>query len=174
MLSFCEAGHNKRTFILVVASLRSYPAVPENGGLFPGPEALKGIETSINDFYRTTYPGLFSSKKETINAAVKSTQEAFLKNIFPAMKVKWSDYPNGIGHFIFRGCMRCHDGKHKGEGGTSIPHDCNTCHIILEQGKTGHEETLNLELGLDFKHPSDIGSAWKETGCYECHRGIQP
>ena len=138
------------------------------------PEALKGIETSINDFYRTTYPALFSSKKATINSAVKSTQEAFLKNIFPAMKVKWSDYPNEIGHFIFRGCMRCHDGKHKSDEGLIIPNDCHTCHIILEQGKSGPRETLNLETGQEFRHPVDIGKAWQQMGCYGCHSGVRP
>jgi len=137
-------------------------------------EAMKGIETALDNFYRTTYPDVYSSKREIIGKAVAAAQEAYQKNIFPLMKAQWSDYPNGIGHFIFPGCMRCHDGKHKGEGGTSIPHDCHTCHVILEQGKTGPEETLNLDRGLDFRHPVDIGSTWKETGCYECHQGLQP
>lgn len=133
-------------------------------------EAIQGIETAINDFYRTTYPDVYSSKRGAIGKAVAATQAAFQKNIFPLMKAQWSDYPNNIGHFIFPGCMRCHDGKHKGEGGSSIPHDCHTCHIILEQGISGPLETLNLDRGLEFRHPVDIGSAWKETGCPECHK----
>jgi hypothetical protein len=139
-----------------------------------GPEALKGIETTIADFYRTTYPGLFSAKKEAIDSSVKSTQDAYLKNFFPAMKVKWSDYPNGIGHFIFRGCMRCHDGKHKSDDGMIIPNDCHTCHIIFEQEKSDSTETLNLETGQEFRHPVDIGNAWQEVGCFECHSGVRP
>jgi len=137
-------------------------------------EALKVIETSINDYYRTSYPELLSSRKEAIIAAIKSTQEVFCRSNFPSMKTKWSDYPNTIGHFIFRGCMRCHDGNHKDEKGLPIPHDCRTCHIILEQGKSSPDKALNLEFGLDFQHPVDIGSAWKNMGCYECHSGIQP
>ncbi len=136
--------------------------------------AMKGIETSIDNFYLKTYPDVYSSKRGEIEKAVRATQDAFMKNIFPYMKTEWSDYPNNIGHFIFPGCMRCHDGKHTGKGGTSIPHDCHTCHIILEQGKTGPTETLNLDRGMDFRHPVDIGSAWKEAGCYECHSGVRP
>jgi hypothetical protein len=136
--------------------------------------AMKGIKASIEEFYLTTYPDVYLGKRNLIEKAIRATQQAYLRNIFPVMKTKWSDYPNDIGHFIFPGCMRCHDGKHTGKGETSIPHDCHTCHIILEQGKTGPEETLNLNRGLDFQHPVDIGSAWKETGCYECHSGVQP
>ena len=137
-------------------------------------EALKGIETSLDDFYRVNYPTVYLSKRDLIKKAIEGTRAAFVESIFPVMKAKWSAYPNDIGHFIFPGCMRCHDGKHIGKGGTSIPHDCHTCHIILEQGGTGPTETLNLDRGLDFQHPVDIGSTWKETGCYECHSGLQP
>jgi nitrate/TMAO reductase-like tetraheme cytochrome c subunit len=136
--------------------------------------AMEGIRKSVNDFYRTVYPDVYSSNRDAIDSAITATQQAYRKNIFPVMKTKWSDYPNDIGHFIFPGCMRCHDGKHKGKGGISIPHDCHTCHIVLEQGKTGSTETLNLNSGLDFLHPVDIGGAWKETGCWECHSGVQP
>ena len=135
--------------------------------------AVKGIETMINAFYRSAYPDVYSSKRRAIGNAIAATQDAYRENIFPFMKAQWSAYPNDIGHFIFPGCMRCHDGKHKGEGGTSIPHDCHTCHIILQQGKTGPEETLNLERGLDFRHPVDVGSAWKTTGCYDCHKNTE-
>jgi hypothetical protein len=142
---------------------------------YPSDEAArKGIRTSIDDFYRTTYPSIYSDRKNAVDGAVKATQEAYLKNIFPVMKTRWSDYPNDIGHFIFPGCMRCHDGKHTDKEGGLIPHDCHTCHIILEQGKTGPTEMLNLSRGLEFQHPVDIGSAWKETGCWECHTGVEP
>jgi nitrate/TMAO reductase-like tetraheme cytochrome c subunit len=136
--------------------------------------AIKGIETSLDDFYRKTYPSVYSSRRDTIEKAIRATQQAFGENVFPVMKSRWSVYPNDIGHFIFPGCMRCHDGGHKDKGGRSIPHDCHTCHIIMEQGKTGPTETLDLDRGLDFQHPLNIGSAWKKTGCYECHKGVQP
>ncbi len=136
--------------------------------------AMSGIAASINDFYRTNYPQFYITGKTAINNAVQATQKAFQENIFPAMKSRWSDYPNNIGHFIFPGCMRCHDGKHKSTDGLIIPSDCHTCHIILEQGKNGPAETVNMETGEEFRHPVDIGNTWQETGCYECHSGIRP
>jgi hypothetical protein len=137
-------------------------------------DAIDGISSTINDFYRTQYPRFYNAKKASINDAVKATQTAFKENIFPSMKARWSDYPNNAGHFIFPGCMRCHDGKHKSDDGKAIPSGCNTCHVILRQGKGGPVETVNLNTGQEFRHPVDIGGAWKETGCSECHSGVQP
>lgn len=137
-------------------------------------DAVKGIAVAINGFYRTNYPQFYSERSTEINNAVKATQKAFQKNIFPAMKARWSGYPNNIGHFIFKGCMRCHDGKHKSDEGLIIPNDCHTCHIILEQGESGPTETLNMETGQEFRHPVAIGKAWQEMGCYECHSGVRP
>ncbi len=136
--------------------------------------ATNGIAAAINSFYSINYPRLYSERRTEINNAVKATQKAFQKNIFPAMKARWSDYPNNLGHFIFKGCMRCHDGDHKSDNGLIIPNDCHTCHIIIEQGKSGPTETLNMETGQEFRHPVDIGNAWQETGCYECHSGVRP
>jgi hypothetical protein len=137
-------------------------------------DAMNGIALAMNDFYRTNYPQLYSVRSSEINTAVKATQKAFQQNIFPAMKARWFDYPNNIGHFIFKGCMRCHDGKHKSDEGLIIPNDCHTCHIILEQGNSGPTETVNMETGQQFRHPVDIGMAWQSTGCYECHSGAHP
>ncbi|MGO9378951.1 MAG: NapC/NirT family cytochrome c [Dissulfurispiraceae bacterium] len=137
-------------------------------------DAMSGIAVAINGFYRTNYPQLYSERSTEINNAVKATQKAFQQNIFPAMKARWSYYPNNIGHFIFRGCMRCHDGKHKSDEGLIIPNNCRTCHIILEQGNSGPKETLNMETGQAFRHPVDIGNEWQSMGCYECHGGIHP
>ena len=136
--------------------------------------AVDGIASSINGFYRTNYPQFYSERSTDINNAVKATQRAYQKNIFPAMRARWLDYPNNIGHFIFKGCMRCHDGKHKSDEGLIIPNDCHTCHVILEQGNSGPTETLNMETGQAFRHPVSIGKTWRDTGCYECHSGVQP
>ena len=33
------------------------------------------------------------------------------------MKANWSVYPDNLGHMIWPGCFRCHDGNHKAEDG---------------------------------------------------------
>lgn len=135
--------------------------------------AMNGIAGRISDFYRLPYPDIAGKKKKQINEAILAVQAAYERNIFPFMKADWSDYPNNIGHFAFRGCMRCHDGNHASSSGI-IPNDCRTCHVIIAQGPKTARNKIIAEAGLEFKHPVDIGDAWKEGHCYECHSGAQP
>jgi hypothetical protein len=135
--------------------------------------AMTGISETITNYYKQNQPDFYAAMVDTINAAIKATQTTFSQNIFPQMKVRWSAYPNNIGHFFSIGCMRCHLGKHKSDDGRTITHDCTACHSILMQG-TGPKEFSTAEKGLEFQHPEDIGDTWKETGCYECHSGVQP
>ncbi|MDZ7292131.1 MAG: hypothetical protein ONB44_19835 [candidate division KSB1 bacterium] len=101
-------------------------------------------------------------------AGGKRVQDIYLKNNFPFMKSSWRVYPNHIGHYLSAGCYRCHDGKHQSTDGRKITHDCNACHLIIAQGDGVTVDETNLR-GLEFKHPIDIGDAWKETSCHECH-----
>ena len=137
-------------------------------------EAIRGIAGTITDFYRLNYPETAATKEKEIKDAIVATQEAYERNIFPVMKAKWLDYPNDIGHFLFPGCMRCHDGKHKSGTGTVITNDCRACHVIMAQGPKMIGEKIIAESGLEFKHPVDVGDAWKQGRCYDCHKGTQP
>lgn len=150
-------------------------AVDAMTGTYPSDnEAMKGIAGRITDFYRLNYPALAEREEKQIGEAIQAVQKAYERNIFPFMKANWSDYPNDIGHFTFRGCMRCHDGKHANERGVVIPNDCRTCHAIIAQGPEMSGEKIVPETGLVFKHPVDIGDAWKQGRCYDCHQGTQP
>jgi hypothetical protein len=83
------------------------------------------------------------------------------------MKADWSVYPDNIGHMIWPGCFRCHDGKHKSEDGRTVKaNDCNACHTILAQG-SGVELLQLAPSGQPFKHP---GGDYDLT-CYDCHNG---
>jgi hypothetical protein len=44
------------------------------------------------------------------------------------------------------------------------------CHTIVGQGQPGMMEFTNIKEALEFRHPVDIGTAWKEANCSECHR----
>ena len=131
-------------------------------------QAMAAIDSTIAAYYQTNYPEIAEQKAEAIKAAAGRIKEIYRKNNFPKMNASWRDYPNHIGHFLSAGCYRCHDGLHVNEEGQAITRDCNACHSIIEQGdgKTVHEVNLS---GLEFKHPIDIGEAWKETSCHECH-----
>ncbi|MEJ2084533.1 MAG: cytochrome C, partial [Acidobacteriota bacterium] len=137
-------------------------------------EASESIASQMSDYYRSTYPDLYSQMKLQIDAAIVATEEAYRSNIFPKMGAKWSVYPDNIGHFDHVGCMRCHDGEHIDSEGIPITRECDTCHIILSQGSEDRYEMAGAHPGLRFQHPEDIGEAWTEIGCYECHSGVQP
>jgi hypothetical protein len=84
------------------------------------------------------------------------------------MKVNWKNFNDNIGHLYYPGCFRCHDGKHVSDEGKVLSKDCNVCHTILAQ--KFEQDTLRLSLsGVDYKHPVDVGDAWKETNCSDCH-----
>jgi nitrate/TMAO reductase-like tetraheme cytochrome c subunit len=135
--------------------------------------AMRGIASEIPDYYRSNHPDLFQEKRVAIDEAVVAVQEQFSQSIFPEMKVRWENYPDNIGHMIFPGCMRCHNGAKVSEEGWVITRDCRTCHTILSQGSGDRLEMATSRDGLEFTHP-DGDDDWRDTGCYECHMGTEP
>jgi hypothetical protein len=132
--------------------------------------AMDSIPLLLKEFYAAEYPGLTDAQHVSLVAAGQELQRQFSVNFFPRMKVRWSAYPNNIGHMTDLGCFRCHDGNHKSADGRVISKDCNSCHTILYQGTDIVPQTLSVA-GLPFQHPEDIGDGWKEMNCVECHSG---
>jgi len=129
---------------------------------------LDTIRLSIEEFYKADYPQIASSKKTAIDSTIAVTQRIFSRNYFPEMRVSWKEFPDNLGHLYYPGCFRCHDGKHVSDEGKVLSRDCNTCHTILAQ--QFEQDTLRISLGgVDYQHPVDIGDAWKETNCSDCH-----
>ncbi len=120
--------------------------------------------------YATTEEAMQKIAEKVPPEAVAEVQRIYRQNFFPEMKVNWRAYPNNIGHTIFPGCYRCHDGKHKSAEGKVITHDCNACHTIIAQGSGEKLATISAQ-GLEFEHPVDIADMWKEMNCAECHTG---
>lgn len=130
--------------------------------------ALDSIRSTILDFYTGNYPQVFTEKKVSINRAIEEVQKIYSRNYFPSMGVSWRKFPEHIGHLYAPGCFRCHDGKHVNEKGKVLSRDCNVCHTILAQ--KFEKDALRLSLGgIDYRHPVDIGNAWKEMNCSDCH-----
>jgi nitrate/TMAO reductase-like tetraheme cytochrome c subunit len=138
-------------------------------------QALNEISKFINDYYRNRYPNLYAGERASIDSSIRGIQQAFAQNIFPEMKVRWDNYSSNIGHFIYPGCMRCHEGKHKSAEGKTVTRECIACHTILAQGSGARAAMASTPEGLIFEHPDEnTGEAWMEMGCYECHSGVQP
>jgi hypothetical protein len=132
--------------------------------------AFMKIEEGINSYYQNEYSEFYSSNKSLVDSAVNAVCKGFSQNTFPAMKVSYDVYPEHIGHLETDGCFRCHNDQFKTAGGRLIKKDCNLCHTIVAQGQPGNMKYSTLRESLDFEHPVDIGTAWLESKCSECHK----
>jgi nitrate/TMAO reductase-like tetraheme cytochrome c subunit len=130
--------------------------------------ALDSIEVFIKEFYNTNFPDLMKSRFAAIERSIEEVQKIYSRNYFPEMNVSWKKFPDNIGHLYYPGCFRCHDGKHVADDGKVLSRDCNICHTILAQKFEKQGLRLSLE-GVEYKHPADIGDAWKEMNCSDCH-----
>lgn len=132
--------------------------------------ALLQINDHIIDFYKTGYPEIYSANSDKIGKSIAYIQKAFSQNTFPSMKVTYDAYPEHIGHLETEGCFRCHNDAFTSENGHKITRDCNLCHTILGEGNPGMMKYASIRETLEFQHPVDVGTAWKEANCSECHR----
>jgi len=89
-------------------------------------EALAGISTHLRQFYAPRS----GSSEAVVARAIAGAQDAWMRNVFPAMSVSWAHYPNNIGHVDFPGCFRCHDDSKKAKDGSVIRQDCELCHAM--------------------------------------------
>jgi hypothetical protein len=138
-------------------------------------EALERIEEKVWAFYNDQYPGLATAEKDSIERAVEVIQDIYQKNFFPEMNVSWREYPDNIGHRIFPGCFRCHDGKHVSEDGQVIRRECVICHTMPESGPSKHW-TEGYPEGVEWEtwHPWDLKYQHAEMNCNNCHTGGLP
>ena len=134
-------------------------------------EAMAGISSTLQNFYRAQYPEVLVAKADSVRAAVAEVQRVYQTYIFPEMKTDWRTHPDNIGHFYDTGCFRCHNGKLKSPAtGLVISSDCNVCHTVLDQSDGGRP--IAVENG-SFKHFVDLGSHSSKS-CVECHRANAP
>jgi nitrate/TMAO reductase-like tetraheme cytochrome c subunit len=99
---------------------------------YPDRDTAKSrIVDGINNYYRTTFPEVYNTKRALVEQAADNTAAIYLRNVFPDMKVSWGVHPNNLGHNDFPGCFRCHDGSHTSTDGQTITNDCTACHNLL-------------------------------------------
>lgn len=130
--------------------------------------AHDSIRAVVEEYYAVHYPAIAKEQKDQLAQMVSVLQKIYDRNNFPIMGSNWKNYPDNIGHMYYSGCFRCHDGKHVSDDGKVLSKDCNLCHTILAQQYSGKERRVSLD-GLPYEHPVDIGDAWKEMNCFDCH-----
>lgn len=96
-------------------------------------QGAAAIVKAIEDYYQANYPAIWKDKQGMVVAAAEAVKDAYIRNVYPEMKLTWGTHPNMIGHQE-GGCFRCHDGSHSTKDGSkTIAADCDTCHTILAQ-----------------------------------------
>jgi len=166
----CIDCHNRPSHVYQ-APARAVNQAMASGRIDPQTLNVKKLAVqALTAEYATTADAMAGIAAKVPAGATKAVQAIYSQNFFPEMKVNWRKYPNNIGHTIFPGCYRCHDGQHKAADGREIKHDCNTCHTIIGQGRAAASGPVQPQ-GLSFEHPTDIADMWKEMNCAECHTG---
>lgn len=132
--------------------------------------AIHTIRTYTKEFYAEHMPKVLETRGADIDKAIDGIIHEFSQNIFPAMGASWDEYENHIGHKTYNGCFRCHDDNHKSKEGQVIRKDCNLCHTLVLQGKSGSAEFTSVQNSLEFVHPVDLDEGWEKDLCTECHR----
>jgi hypothetical protein len=108
--------------------------------------AQKQIVEGLENYYRTSYPDVYSSKRALIDQSAENVAKIYLRNIFPDMKMSWGVHPNNLGHNDFPGCFRCHDGSHTSADGQTISNDCTACHNLLAVQEENPKVLVDLGL----------------------------
>lgn len=131
-------------------------------------QAREGIATSLDSFYLTQYSKLYKEKNRQIKQAIAEVERIYRSNIFPEMKVDWRTHPDNIGHTVFPGCFRCHDGNHVSRDGKVIRQDCQLCHTIIGQ-ESKPENPTEVEAAEKFQHPWPLLGKHAKLRCNACH-----
>jgi hypothetical protein len=131
-------------------------------------EADDAIMSGLLTFYSEKYPD--QVEQSMVVQAAETLVNIYNENFFPEMKTDYRTSKNNLSHFTNDGCFRCHFSDLQGDDGSTITHDCDSCHIITAQGPAADVADLTSSVnGLEFQHPVPIGGAWKVTKCTTCH-----
>ena len=72
-----------------------------------------------------------AKNEQTLISSGAYLLDAYMANVWPAMKVTWGTYKGHNGHKNESegfGCFRCHDDQHQTEFGKTISQSCDLCH----------------------------------------------
>ena len=132
-------------------------------------DAFAAIEAELVAHFETEVPDRLDADRAPLDATVAAVQDIYRKNYFPTMNTDWKSHPDNIGHLRFPGCMRCHTPTHVSDAGESLHTECDTCHYILTRDDAP-DAAAGMRLSVnEFQHPEDIGEAWAEMPCTDCH-----
>jgi NapC/NirT cytochrome c family, N-terminal region len=130
--------------------------------------ARESIATALDAFYLKQYPKLHEGRRDAIKKAISEVQKIYQTNIFPEMKVDWRTHPDNIGHTLYPGCFRCHEGNHVSREGKVLRKDCQLCHTIIGQ-ETALPKPTEVAATETFNHPWPLLGKHAQLSCNQCH-----
>lgn len=130
--------------------------------------ARESIATALDAFYLKQYPKVHQERRDAINKAISEVQKIYQTNIFPEMKVDWRTHPDNVGHTLFPGCFRCHEGNHVSREGKVLRKDCQLCHTIIGQ-ETALPKPTEVAATEKFNHPWPLLGKHAQLSCNQCH-----
>jgi hypothetical protein len=139
-------------------------------------QARESIATALDVFFLKQYPKIYEAQRDAIKKAIAEVQKIYQTNIFPEMKVDWRTHPDNIGHTLFPGCFRCHEGNHVSREGKVLRKDCQLCHTIIGQ-ETSVQKPTEVAAAEKFDHPWPLLGKHAQLSCNQCHwrgRGLSP
>ncbi len=132
-------------------------------------DGAKAIAKMLNNYYQSKHPQVASGRAGDVKKLIAQTQRIFRHSFFPDMRVTWRTYANNVGHLMFAGCFRCHDGKHVSADGKVISRNCSACHVFLERANPSETQPLLRE--GSFTHPIALKGEHATMNCDRCHTG---
>jgi nitrate/TMAO reductase-like tetraheme cytochrome c subunit len=143
-------------------------------------EAAQAI-AAIADFYQTTLPDVYNTRRADVEQAVAQLQNIFDRTAFPFMNVTWQSHRNNVGHRDFPGCFRCHDGQHLSKDNEAIRLQCNICHAIPQVALPGQPIPTVSAWPPGNEPESHLTTTWLsehrfqfDSTCAECHTISDP
>jgi nitrate/TMAO reductase-like tetraheme cytochrome c subunit len=129
-------------------------------------EAMTAIDATLDAY--TKAQTLTPAQQQLMPQARQQLKRVYSLNFFPEHGVDHRAFINNLGHFEYKGCERCHDGKHNSlNGTTTITKKCEACHQIIGQA-SGVKEVAAMQYSTkEFEHPDDPVNP-KKT-CSSCH-----
>jgi hypothetical protein len=129
-------------------------------------EAMAGIDAAIDAY--AAKRTLDAGQQKQLAAARAEIKHVYRVNFFPEHGVDYRGFIENTGHFEYKGCERCHDGRHKTpDGAKTVATKCDNCHQLIGQA-TGVKEVAEMKYGLvPFEHPEDPVAPGKT--CSSCH-----
>ena len=132
-------------------------------------QGLAQVTERLKVFYQEKFPSVWSERRADVEKLIEVGQGILRTNSFPEMKVTWRTYPDNIGHKVFPGCFRCHEGRHVDERGKTLSHECGTCHEFLMPA--GGDVASPVVRTGGFIHPIPLDGIHGTLRCDQCHSG---